>query len=296
MTVKLDMMRCFRATARDGTLAGAAEFLGRTPSAISMTLAQFEAHIGAPLFAGERKNRLTPLGLRVLEECDRALNTFDRSTEAIDRHARSTAGTVRVAAVPSATATILPMAIAHYRQTRPDVRLEVSDLDSASVLQRLQFDEADIGIVSSGHGSTKFAADVIGETLVTDRLGIVCRADSPVAEHPSGWDALAAEPLIMNPLCAFVDHPGLQALIASATLSAPNTMTLLSFVRSGLGATILPQRVLASEPPGLIFLTPDDPIVERCLTVLTPKNRPPSPASLAFGDALRAAVVQIGTQ
>jgi len=41
MSIKLEMLRTFSVTSAQGTLAGAAAVLGRTPSAVSMMLAQF---------------------------------------------------------------------------------------------------------------------------------------------------------------------------------------------------------------------------------------------------------------
>ena len=77
--------------AAQGTLAGAAAALGRTPSAVSMMLAQFEKEVGGALFETDRKSRLTPLGQLVLEESHRATDAFDKSTDAIRRHVMSTA-------------------------------------------------------------------------------------------------------------------------------------------------------------------------------------------------------------
>jgi DNA-binding transcriptional LysR family regulator len=283
MTMKIDMMRCFRAVANEGTLAGAATVLGRTPSAISMMLKQFEDHLGAPLFETDRKNRLTPLGLRVLEEATRAIDTFDRSAEAIRRHALSTAGTVRIATVPSAATSILPEAINAFRQLRPDVRLEVSDVDSAAVISHLQFDMADIGIASGLSGS-----DIAAEPLTNDRLGIVCRQGGPIAStgYAMGWDMLRLEPFVSNPLCALVAHPTVEQLISTSLLEARNTTTLISFVRSGFGATILPRRAIDNETSGLVFVAPDAPKAERVLHVLTSRRRHPSPATQAFRNAL----------
>ena len=56
------MLCCFGAVAQTGNLADAAIRLGRTQSALSMTLKQLGEHLGQPLFEGERKNRLFPLG------------------------------------------------------------------------------------------------------------------------------------------------------------------------------------------------------------------------------------------
>ncbi len=151
------MLRAFRVVAEQGALSRAAKALRRTPSAVSMTLAQLAAHVGAPLFETDRKNRLTRLGELILAETVRATDVFASSTEAIGRLSLSGGGTVRVAAVPSAVATLLPAVIVRFRATHPEVRLEIGDVDSAAVRRRIRFDDADIGILTAdadmpGHG------------------------------------------------------------------------------------------------------------------------------------------------
>ncbi len=286
MAIKIEMLRVFQVVAAQGTLAQAASVLGRTPSAVSMVLSQLEAHVGAPLFEADRKNRLTPLGLMVLEEGGRATDVFDRSVEAIHRHALSTAGTVRIAAVPSATVTLLPRAIAAYRVERPQVRLEISDVDSKAVLRQLQQDEADIGIVSADTQGATTATEILQDTL-----GIICHPNGPIAAAAAagsakGWGLLALEPLLANPLCHLVKDPTVDTLMDRATLTARNTTTLLAFVRTGLGATILPSSVMAADSQGLLFIKPDAPEVRRRLLVRTNPRRQLSPAALAFWNSL----------
>ena len=176
MALKLEMLRVFQTVAEQGSLSLAAAKLGRTPSAISMMLSQLEDDIGDRLFETDRKNKLTPLGALVLAESRRANEAFVRSTEAIRRHAMSTAGLIRIAAVPSATVTLLPNVVTSFRKHRPDVRLEISDVDTASVVRRVQLDEADIGIISS---ETDTGHD--GEIILTDELGIVCHKESAIS-------------------------------------------------------------------------------------------------------------------
>lgn len=282
--IKIEMMRCLRAVAREGTLAAAAARLGRSPSAVSMMLAQLTESVGGPLFETDRKNRLTPLGRMVLEECERALDAFERAAEAIGRHARSTAGTVRIAAVPSAAVLLLPAAIRAFRARRPDVRLEIGDLDSAAVLRRVQFDEADIGIASApAQGALR------AEPLTSDRLGIVCRADSAVAaRQAAGWAALGDAALVANPLCDLVDHPLVRRKTEDAALTARNTTTLLAFVRAGFGATILPAAALRDAGPEIVFFAPDNPARSRTLALLTSATKPLSPAARAFRAVLKS--------
>lgn len=287
--IKLEMLRVFRVVAEQGNLSGAAKELGRTPSAVSMMLAQLEDHIGAPLFETDRKNRLTTMGRLVLEESNRATDAFARSLDAIERHRKSIAGTVRIATVPSATVTLLPEMVLKFRTQYPDVRLEISDVDSAAVHRRIRYEEADIGIVTAPAGEDRIAD---ASVIMYDDLGIVSRADGAIANTPQsdaeqrGWGLLELEPLIANPLCRMVDHPTVQKLLLTCTLEARNTTALLSFVRRGLGATILPFSTIKGQSDNFAFFAPPDFPVRRALLKISNPDRTLTPAALAFWDRL----------
>ncbi|HDZ72252.1 MAG TPA: LysR family transcriptional regulator [Aurantimonas coralicida] len=68
------MSRCFTPVARSGSLAAAAETLGRTPSAASMMLKQFGDNLRSPLFETERKSKLTVLDNFALGEAIREMD------------------------------------------------------------------------------------------------------------------------------------------------------------------------------------------------------------------------------
>jgi len=93
--IKIEMLRTFAEVARTGSLAAAAQALGRTPSAVSMTLKQLEANLGAPLFETERKTRLTALGRQALALASRELDHFDRTLVALGDFAAGRIGEVR---------------------------------------------------------------------------------------------------------------------------------------------------------------------------------------------------------
>ncbi|AUJ64219.1 hypothetical protein B9057_07850 [Aestuarium zhoushanense] len=284
MALKLEMLRVFQTVAEQGSLSLAAAKLGRTPSAISMMLSQLEDDIGDRLFETDRKNKLTPLGALVLAESRRANEAFVRSTEAIRRHAMSTAGLIRIAAVPSATVTLLPNVVTSFRKHRPDVRLEISDVDTASVVRRVQLDEADIGIISS---ETDTGHD--GEIILTDELGIVCHKESAIsaawAKGRQTWDILSLEPFISNPLCSIVKAPEVQAILLECNLEAKNTTALLAFVRNRIGATILPKSAMITEPD-LMFLCPANDQAKRHLIKIHAPDRQMSPVARQFWDQL----------
>lgn len=284
--LKLEQLRTFRVVAEQGALAEAAAVLGRTPSALSMTLAQLEERLGAPLFETDRKNRLTRLGERVLDEAVRITDAFDRGAEAIARLTASAAGTVRIAAVPSAAVTLLPGLVAAFRGRHPGLRFEISDLDSAAVERMVRRDEADIGLATAGEATSRDSP-----LLLRDALGIAFRRGGAIERAlqngaAASWELLKAEPLIANPLAALVPHPVVAGAVVEARLMARNTTTLLALVREGLGATILPARALSEAGEGLGFVCPADPPATRALSLLRTPGRRLAPAAAEVWDLL----------
>ena len=285
MAIKIEMLRCFAAVARSGNLADAAEALGRTPSAVSMMLKQFEAHLGAPLFESERKSRLTALGTFTLGEATRELDHFERTIASIENFARSKSGFVRVAAVPSVAEVILPEVTRGFLRDRPGVRIDIRDMDSAAVLRELERERVDLGL-ATGTGA---GPEVGREALFSDDFGVVCHADHPLAakDLPLAWDALAAWPFIANGLCGHIADEVFQRVFANSQLMVRNTTSLLALVRAGVGVTVLPRLVVQGAEREVIFLPVADPEARRRIDILCRSHAELSPAAQSFVDAVR---------
>ncbi|HEX7386912.1 MAG TPA: LysR family transcriptional regulator [Castellaniella sp.] len=285
--IRLEMMRVFKVVAQARSLQKAAEVLHRTPSALSMTLSQLQEEVGAPLFETDRKNRLTPFGARVLEEATRAVSTFDRSAATIQRYATATAGLVRIAAVPSTTIGLLPAVITQFHQKLPDVRLEISDVNTEDIFRRIRSDEADIGIVSTAAGSTLQTGEVIGRHA----LGIVHHADGPIAKAlqagalPS-WDLLALETVIDNSLFQLTSSTTVEHFRLISTIEVRNTTALLAFVENRMGVTILPENTVQVRQGPLRFTVPTDPASWRELRKIRNPDRRLSPAGAVLWDLI----------
>ena len=285
MVIRVEMLRCFAAVARSGSLAAGAQTLGRTPSAVSMMLKQFEAHLGSPLFETERKSRLTALGMFTLDEATRELDHFERTVANIQAFAGSRAGLVRVATVPSVAETILPQVVQAFLQDRPGVRIDIRDMDSAGVLREIERERVDLGFAS---------ADSAGETIVRDELfsdafGVVCRADHPLAaaDGPLNWQALAPWPFIANGLCVQIADAGFQRVYGGSQLMVRNTTSLLALVRAGVGITVLPQLVAARASNELAFVRAADGTARRHIHLLHSTQASQSPAARHFERAIR---------
>ena len=251
MAIKIEMLRCFQAVATQGSLAEAARVLGRTPSAVSMMLKQFEDHVGAPLFEAGRKARLTPLGRLTLAEAERELAHFDRTIAAISGLANAEQGLVRLAVTPSLAQTVLPPVLRAFLTGHARVRVDMRDMATEAVHQALRDETADIGLASAGP-----VAGLDGECLFSDPFGVVCRTDHRLAQDwdSLGWDDLAGEEFISNGLCSQIRDPGFQPVLDAARLHVPNTASLLGLVSAGVGVTLLPRLAVLPGFDGLKFL------------------------------------------
>lgn len=289
MSIKIDLLRVFCTVAETGSLSKAAEVLGRTPSAVSMALKQFEAHLGAPLFVASRKSKLTPLGQAILGEASQEIAHFARSVRRIEGLARATHGQVRLAVTPSVAQTVLPEILKAYCAHYPDVSIELRDLDSAGVLAELEADRADIGIASLPE-----RADFERFELFSDPFGVVCHANHPLAPK---WDSLtwadiAQETLISNGLCDKINDSAFDAMRSRSRLFVHSTASLLALLRAGAGITVLPKRALGSGEDDLVFLPLKDSTARRHVHVMHRTEDQLLPPVLHFTDALRTAALQ----
>ncbi|MGX0877641.1 DNA-binding transcriptional LysR family regulator [Roseovarius sp. MBR-154] len=286
MSIKIEMLRCFRTVADHGSLSEAAAILGRTPSAVSMMLKQFEEHIGAPLFETARKSRLTPLGELVLHEAGRGLSHFDRTLSAIEGLSRAERGHVRLAVTPSAAQVIMPPVLERFLRERPGVRIDLTDSDSATVQQDLLAERADIGLASLPP-----LPGLERDLILTDAFGLVCRADDPlIGNWPGhGWAALGETPFIANGLCKYISDPAFVPVLSAAPLMVRNTASILSLVRAGVGVTVLPELTVLPGSHDLAFLPLPGAGARRQLWMVTQPAHLMTPAALVLATAIRSA-------
>lgn len=295
MALKIEMLRCFAAVARTGKLSEAAHQLNRTPSAVSMMLKQLEDHLGEPLFKTDRKNRLTALGSFVLEQAERELYQFDSTVHAIESYANARHGRVRVAAVPSVAATVLPRAITQFIRNFPGVEIELRDMDSTTILHELSRGRLDIGIASAGlSGGTLHCVE-----LLSDQFGLVCTVDHPLTKQSTNltWEMISQYTFIANNLSRLVTDSAFQRLHSEALLSVHNITSLLAMVRADLGVTILPEMTLQTvDGSEFAFLALPDSPPPRRIHILRNGEAPASPAARELEKQIFATVSEIQSE
>ncbi|MEH6522393.1 LysR family transcriptional regulator [Sulfitobacter sp.] len=279
MAIKIEMLRCFTMVALHGSLSDAADALGRTPSAVSMMLKQFEDHVGSPLFETARKSRLTPIGGLIYEEARREVAHFENTVSVIEGLSKSELGYLRLAVTPSVATTILPTIIHRFCQMYPEVRIDIRDMDSAAIARDLEREQADVGI-----GTLPKIDGMNRVELFSDPFGVVCRKDHSLAQN---WDQLSWQDmdeyvLIANGLCKLITDPGFAPILDKSRLMVRNTTSLMGLVREGVGITILPRLAVTGPQDNIAFLPLKDVNTKRTVHLVSQPQNFLMPAARAF--------------
>lgn len=177
-------LRVLREVALRGSIAGAAEALRFTPSAVSQQVAKLEREAGVPLVErGPRSVSLTPAGWRLVDHAEAILDRLARA----ELELRSLAGeppALRLGAITTAAVGIVPDALVRFGAARHDVEVTVTEADPLASLARLPTRELDLAIVFEyDYVPLPSDARIVFEVLLEEPLRVVLPASHPLAKR-----------------------------------------------------------------------------------------------------------------
>lgn len=137
----------FRTVAREGSVSGGARALGWTQPAVSQHIRLLEDEVGqALLLRSSTGVTLTEAGERLLRHADGIAGLLG-SAEAELTSLAEGAGSVTIAAFPSALADFVPRAIAAARLAVPRLTARVIELEPPEAIEAVLAGDADIAVV-----------------------------------------------------------------------------------------------------------------------------------------------------
>src|SRR6185312_5191738 len=128
----------FRAVAHERSFSRAARSLSLSQPSVSNQVAALEREVGVRLF--ERRPgglRLTPEGEVLLEHADAIADRFSLAETQLSGVAARRRTRLRIGALPSALAGVVPAASARVRNQRPDTQVTFDEGRSEQVANRL---------------------------------------------------------------------------------------------------------------------------------------------------------------
>ena len=140
-------MRVLREVAQRGSFSAAAEALSFTQSAVSQQIAALEREAGTTLVERSvRGIRLTDAGRALVRHTEAILGRLAEAEAELEAIAGLRGGRLRMASFESAGATLMPLAIATFRERHPAVELSLSLAEPMDSLPKLKSGELEIAL------------------------------------------------------------------------------------------------------------------------------------------------------
>jgi len=249
--MELRHIRCFQAVAEELRFSRAAARLRVAQPAVSRTIKELEAVLGAQVLERSRHHvKLTPAGEVLVAEAARLLEAWDEAVRRVRRTAEGSEGELRLGYLGPPTRTFLGRLLAAYRGRYPQVAIHLEERTPERVWEMVARGRLRVGITR-----LVVAQEALGlrtMLLREERLGAVVPAGHAVADRAwLPWTALAAEPLIV---LARREGIGLhdavlagcrQAGFAPRLAHTPSLIgTVLRYVEAGVGWGVVTESVV----------------------------------------------------
>ncbi len=260
MDTDLDLhsIRIVRAIAEHGTISAAARALGFSQPAISQHLRRVESRLGVPLVVrAGRGVRLTEPGQVIARHAIAITSALNAANGDLAELVGLAAGTVRVAAFPTASSTLVPRLLQGMRSAHPGISVNYVEAEPPEAIAMLRDGLVDLAITfaypgdrSDPHRDGDASLDAV--SLFTEHVVLALPETHPLASGDWVELALLADerwiagcPLCRGHLLAACDAVGVTPQI---DLETDNAIAVLNLVAAGLGVALLPHLALATAP------------------------------------------------
>ncbi|TJZ85548.1 LysR family transcriptional regulator [Paracoccus hibiscisoli] len=283
--ISLRELEVLQALVAAGTAINAARRLDISQSAVSRRLAQLEDRLGFKLFL-RTNGRLVPTveALSLSEQLAPVLDTLARLVHRADQPRAAHAGTLSIVAPPTIAHRFLPSRIAAFKRANPGCQITFDVLASDSLLTGIAEGRFDIGMTDSTTAHEGITSELLLETQAICVL--------PQDHHLAAFEVIRPEDLQDEPFIALsrrhssraaidrlFDRAGLNLRIV---LEASTNVSVIQFVREGLGVSLLNPFPLVHQIGDRVAMRPFLPAIRYSTHFLLPSSRAPSAVTRAF--------------
>jgi DNA-binding transcriptional LysR family regulator len=179
-----------------GTIAGAAEALAFTPSAVSQQLAQLQREAGVELFRRNgRRLELTDAGRMLAERAGGVLGELEELEAGLASLAGEVRGVGRVAAFQTATRALVMPALGRLAVAYPELRVELIELEAEESLPVLARGGVDVAIAEEyEHAPRPHLAELHRDYLEPDELVLTLPRAAAAGDGPVRLGSLRGMP------------------------------------------------------------------------------------------------------
>ena len=245
--MELNQLRCFVAAAEELHFGRAAQRLDMLPSALGRHIRLLEDDLGTSLMTRTTRSvTLTGDGTILLREARILLEQADSLAAKLRARGRTETATIRVGAIDSAAAGLLPMLLQDFRRRRPDITVKLTEEKTIRLLPRLMSGRLDLALVRPPEKPDRrleflFLLHETAVVAVSDRHPLASRkrvSVTDLAEQPLIVPERRSRPHSHDLTMKLFAQAGLPARIVQL---ADEKQTIVNLVSAGLGVAIVPR-------------------------------------------------------
>jgi DNA-binding transcriptional LysR family regulator len=305
--VDLTRLRVLAAVAREGSVTGAARALHYAQPSVSHHLARLEAEVGVPLTERHGRGvRLTAAGRLLAARAEEILGRVGAAREELDALVSLSAGRVRLAAFPSALATLVPDVVGRLAREHPGLGVGLVEAEPPEALDALRRGAVDVALVFE-HDRSPLDTDglravpVLAEELFLVRSGADPRPgahdDTRDDPHDEAAASSAEGPADLAPLADAAWIAGCERCRADlvgrceragftprVAFETDDYVAVQALVASGVGVSLLPALALRAHRDPRVVVRPLPGAARRVLAVTYGER--PSPGATAVVEGL----------
>lgn len=183
------------AVANCGSFSAAAKKCFVTQPSLSMQIKNLEDELGERLLDRTKKPVIpTTVGLAVLAQAREALNAFNAIREVANESNGQMSGSIRIGLLPTIAPYIIHLLLPMLEERCPNVSVEISEMTARKIVDALDRDQLDVGILSSGTTPKNVKID----ELFNDKLSVYLSPNSSLAARASiRLDELSTKNLLL---------------------------------------------------------------------------------------------------
>ena len=229
-----------------GSIKAAAEAMCISSSAVSQQLAILEREAGTTLLEKHgRRVRLTDAGMLLVRHAHIITGAIAAAEADLASVMNRVAGTLRVAAFPTAARAVMPQAITAVSRLYPTLRITLRDLEATESIEALRLDEIDLAIVDEYPNSPLDLGDELdARYLFDDPLYVASMSVQPGAGpmrlaqlHDAFWIMDTESSRFFQAVVHACRASGFDPQIRA---NCKDFGVILALVEEGLGVGILP--------------------------------------------------------
>lgn len=256
----LNQLRCFVAAAEELHFGRAAQGIGMMPAALGRHIRLLEQDLGVRLMIRTtRQVSLTNDGALLLEEGRKLIAQTDALAMLLRSRTRENAKNLRVGAIDSAAAGLLPLLLQEFRLLHPQANVQIIEDKTFRLLPRLLSGNLDLVIVRP---PDRRDSNIEFRHLLFETAVVALPTHHPLAHRGTlAIQDLAGQPMIVPERRSRpYSHDLTIKLFAEAGLLATigqiadEKQTIIHLVATGFGAAIVPRWTSRLALPGVVYL------------------------------------------